>query len=543
MTAGFPRVLRPVAAPFVATGPSGVAVRDRLKHLTPADAHVLALIGQHLGGLASADLQARCRDGHEHDADRWAARKRSLTGVSSSRWAGAITRASHDQWALARRNLDAHIRALEAGMAILGHRLAQPLGQPGAKHAPGGYRSRQEWFGKSRRLAMLRDRHTAAVKDWRDGRVRVVRGGRRLANTRHHLDQAGLTEAQWRQRWQAARRFLSADGETGKRYGNETIRVTPDGQVSIKLPVPLAHLANTAHGRYTLPGRVVFAHRGAGWRDRVEANLAVAYRIHYDPQRGRWYLTASWQQPQVQTIPLAAARAAGMVGVDMNADHLAAWLLDVHGNPVGDPRRFGYDLSGGADRRDAQIRHAITGLLHYAKRAGVTAIAVEDLDFTGEKSREKHGRRRRFRQLISGMPTGRLKARLVSMAAAVGLAVVAVDPAYTSKWGAEHWQQPMATPRRKPTRHDGAAIAIARRALGHRIRRRTPPPRDDQSDRCGHRSVQARPGVPGREGPRPGAPGSRTRCAPPDTAVKAGDQRAQHRSGHTAAHTQLMHSH
>jgi IS605 OrfB family transposase len=380
------------------------------------------------------------------------------------------------------------------------------------------------------------------MRDWQDGRVRVVRGGRRLANTRHHLDQAGITEAQWQQRWQAARWFLSADGETGKRYGNETVRVTPEGQVSIKLPVPLAHLANTAHGRYTLTSRVGFAHRGQAWRDRVEADLAVAYRIHHDPDRGRWYLTASWQQPTVQMIPLEAAQAAGMVGVDMNDDHLAAWLLDVHGNPVGDPRRFGYDLSGDAAHRDAQLRHAITGLLHYAKRAGVTAIAVENLDFTEQKTREKHGRRKRFRQLISGIPTGRLKARLLSMAAALGLAVVPVDPAYTSKWGAQHWQKPMTSPRRKPTRHDGAAIAIGRRALGHRIRRRTPPPRDDQSDRRGHRSAQASPGPLGREGPRPGVPGPRTRCAPPHTAAKAGDQRAQHRPEHATAHEQHMHS-
>ncbi|MGI5291097.1 hypothetical protein ACQEVF_48375 [Nonomuraea polychroma] len=38
-------VLRPIEAPFVASGPSGVAVRDRLKNLTPADEQVLRLVG------------------------------------------------------------------------------------------------------------------------------------------------------------------------------------------------------------------------------------------------------------------------------------------------------------------------------------------------------------------------------------------------------------------------------------------------------------------------------------------------------------------
>ncbi|WP_406467719.1 IS200/IS605 family accessory protein TnpB-related protein [Streptomyces sp. NBC_01594] len=495
--------LRKLTASFVVPAPAGVAIRDRLKHLTPQDQKVLRAVGEHQGALASRDLKARCADGLEHGADTWASRKRDLTKESSSRIAGAITKATHDQWALARRCQAAYIRTLEAGIKTLRHRLSLPLGVPGTKRAAGGYRSKNECFRKSRRLAALEDRHAAAVAEWQAGRVRVVRGGRRLLNTRHHLTQAGLTEEQWRERWGVGRWFLAADGESGKRFGNETIRVTRDGEVSIKLPAPLAHLANAQHGRYILASTVAFAHRGAEWADRITANRAVAYRIHLDTERGRWYLTASWQHPVVQTIPLETARARGMIGVDTNADHFAAYRLDRHGNPVGGPRRFFYDLSGTAGHRDAEIRHALTGLISWAVRAGVAAIGIEDLDFTTEKTREKHGRRKRFRQLISGMPTAKLKARLVSMAAEHGLSIVAVDPAYTSLWGAQHWQKPLATPRRILSRHDAAGIAIGRRALGHPVRRRTAPPPHDRSDRAGHRTVQAGPGDRGREGTRP----------------------------------------
>ncbi|MEV0492833.1 IS200/IS605 family accessory protein TnpB-related protein [Streptomyces atratus] len=494
---------RELAASFVVSGPAGMAIRDRLGHLTSQDEKVLRAVGEHQGALASRDLKARCADGLEHSADTWASRKRELTGVSSSRIAGAITKATNDQWALARRCQAAHIQNLEAGIKTLRHRLSLPIGKRGTKRAAGGYRSKSEWFRKSRRLAMLEDRHAAAVSDRQAGRVRVVRGGKRLLNTRHHLARAGLTEGQWRERWEAERWFIAADGESGKRFGNETIRVTPDGEVSIKLPAPLAHLANARHGRYTLTARIAFAHRGAEWADRITTNRSVAYRIHLDTGRCRWYLTASWQRPVVKTIPLEAARARGMIGVDTNADHFAAYLLDRHGNPVGDPHRFPYDLSGTAGHRDAQLRHALTRLINWAVRVGVAAIGIEDLDFTTEKTREKHGRKKRFRQLISGIPTGKLKARLVSMAAEQGLAVVAVDPAYTSLWGAQHWQKPLATPHRTMSRHDAAGIAIGRRALGHPVRRRTAPPPHDRSDRAGHRTVQARPGARGREGTRP----------------------------------------
>ena len=108
--------LRVIKPSFVVPGPSGVAIRTRLQ-VTAAEEKVLGQVGAHLGSLASRDLAARCRDGLGHDKDRWAARKRELTGSCSSRWAGSITKASHDQWALARRGQAAHLVSLEIGRA------------------------------------------------------------------------------------------------------------------------------------------------------------------------------------------------------------------------------------------------------------------------------------------------------------------------------------------------------------------------------------------------------------------------------------------
>ncbi|MFJ8778782.1 IS200/IS605 family accessory protein TnpB-related protein [Streptomyces sp. NPDC102476] len=528
---------RNVEASFVVPGPAGVAIRDRLR-VSDADAAVLTEVGVYLGSLAAGDLAERSRQGPGHDAASWAVRKRSLTGTSSARWAGSITKASHDQWALARRGQAAHMAWLRGQITSIEARLARPLGAKADKRdgLVRGYGSRAEWHAKSRRLQTLKARLVGLEADWAAGRVRVVRGGKRLAKTRHHLQAAGLDEQAWRQRWRAERMFLTADGESGKRFGNETIRVTDTGRLSVKLPAPLAHLANAPHGRYVLDATVRFQHRGQEWRDRVTANRAVAYRIHHDVMRGRWYVTASWQRAAAPVLPLQAALARGVVGVDMNDDHLAAWHLDVHGNPVGEPQRFFYDPTGSTQHRNAQIRHALTRLLHHARRCGAAAIAIEDLDFSDGTSREKHGRNKRFRRLLSRFPTAKLKARLVSMAAEQDIAVVAVDPAYTSRWGAQHWQKPLTTPRRTISRHDAAGIAIGRRALGHPIRRRTTPPPHHRSDGAGHRTVQARPEIRRREGPRPHIPGPRTGCAPPGSGAKAGDQGAQHRSGHPAEH-------
>jgi hypothetical protein len=299
--------LRQIARPFVAAGPSGVSIRDRLKGLTPEGEKVLRLVGEHLGRLASGDLARRCRDGLDHCTHTWAERKRGLTAESSSRWAGSITANTHDQWGLSRRAQWQHLLWLDAGIRTIRHRLCLPIGRKGARGEPGGYRSARERFHKTRRLAILEAEYKRVLVQRDAGKVAVVRGGRRLLKQRHNLPAADHTPERWRTEWKAARWFLTADGESGKRYGNETIRVTPGGEVSIKLPAPLAGYANAKHGRYVLTAKVSFPHRGEECRDRIEANRAVAYRIHLDAASGRWYLDASWTRKDLPVVPFGCA--------------------------------------------------------------------------------------------------------------------------------------------------------------------------------------------------------------------------------------------
>jgi hypothetical protein len=124
--------VRSIAAPFAVTPSTGVCVRDRLKGLTVTDERVLRAVGEHLGRLAAGDLARRVREGLDHSTKSWAERKRVLTAASSSRWAGSITKATHDQWALARRAQWAHIESLRAGVATVRQRLSLPVGERGS---------------------------------------------------------------------------------------------------------------------------------------------------------------------------------------------------------------------------------------------------------------------------------------------------------------------------------------------------------------------------------------------------------------------------
>jgi hypothetical protein len=84
------------------------------------------------------------------------------------------------------------------------------------------------------------------------------------------------------------------------------------------------------------------------------------------------------------------------------------------------------------------------------------------------------------------------------MAGNAGLVVIAVDPAYTSRWGAEHWLGPLRE-RISPvpaSGHHAAAVVIGRRALGHRARRRAGVAGGGQRTSPPDQAAQDRPGPP-----------------------------------------------
>lgn len=129
-----------------------------------------------------------------------------------------------------------------------------------------GYRSSQERFAKARRLAVLRARLRGAEQALAAGRPSITVGGKRLWRHRNHLDEAGLTEGQWRACWEAARMFLTADGESGKAGGNETLRVDEAGRLRIKVPAALAAQYGT---HLSIIARLAFHHRDTEWALRV----------------------------------------------------------------------------------------------------------------------------------------------------------------------------------------------------------------------------------------------------------------------------------
>jgi IS605 OrfB family transposase len=538
--------LREIAEPFVAAPPGGARVRTRLR-VSEQDQAVLWAVGRHLGSLAGRDLAARCAERRldaKGRSDSRRERKRALTAASSSRWAGAITRTSEDAWQLASRNLEAERASLKARVRRIEARIAVQVG--GKNGRTRGYATPAERHAKTIRLKALKARLARAEQRTKAGSVSVARGGRRLMRARLNLAGAGLTEGQWRQRWEADRLFITADGEKDKAWGNETIRVNYDeGWLELKLPAPLAGLANRPHGRYRLTCPAEFSYR-AGEVAAQAASGAVRYDVSTDPETGRWYLDASWKKASAPAATLQELQAGTVVAVDVNAGHLDAAVITADGNVLGTPFTVPLDLGGlTAPTRDGRLRAAVTALITAAKEHGARAVVIENLDFEQARaegrertgSRPSRGRRGRgYRKMLAGIPTARFRDRLTQMASNAGLSVVVVDPAYTSRWAAAHWLPLLREQHPQTTGHHAAALVIGRRGLGHRARTRVngnPAAPEDAA-----RPARTRPRKPPETGPSPRKPAAPRGQRQPDGGktgrphrTPAGNQATQDRSG------------
>ena len=157
----------------------------------------------------------------------------------------------------------------------------------------------------------------------------------------------------------------------------------------------------------------------------------------------------------------------GVLGVDLNADHLAVAETDASGNCI---NAFSVPLvTCGKSTRQAEaiIGDASAGVVEYARHAG-KSIVMEKLDFRKKKA-ALEGESRRQSRMLTSFSYGKVKAHFLSRGYRQGVEVNQVNPAYSSVIGRVKFME-----RYGLTVHQAAALVLARRVLGfsERIPRR-----------------------------------------------------------------------
>ena len=419
--------------------------------------------------------------------------RKLFADIAAGRSPGSLKRMYLEQYGLPARMFNALRVSLEGKVAsvreaqklhrdTLHRRISRAEGQISDAGEQGRW---QQVHQKRRRLGSLRGRLAALESDIAEDKVRLCFGSKRLWRKQHHLEANGYaSHEEWLTDWQHARSgeffVIGSRDETG---GCQlcVASIAEDGTLVLRLRMPDC-LAGQ-HGKYLVIEGVRFPYGHEHVLAALQSNAeytqyrrehgekaaratglgqAISYRFKRDARGWRVFVTTDMAE-----VPVATDRMHGIIGVDLNADHLAVAETDSSGNYLNAWRAPLVTYGKSQRQAEALIGDAVASVVEYAREAG-KPIVIEKLDFRQKKA-ALEGESRRYSRMLSSFSYGKIKAYFLSRGYRRGVEVNQVNPAYSSVIGRVKFME-----RYGLSVHQAAALVLARRLLGcsERIPRR-----------------------------------------------------------------------
>jgi len=310
---------------------------------------------------------------------------------------------------------------------------------------------------KKRRKEILVRRLLRLEEDQAQGRSHLCFGGKKLFKAQFYLKQNGFDSHQeWKKAWVAKRNseffILGSKDETG---GNQTCTATlKEGSLSLRLRLP--PYLEEKFGKYLEIENVNFAYG----QEVILASLhkqegqAISYRFKKDEKSWKVFVSTALQK--VETV---SKENQGVIGIDLNIDHVAFVETDRFGNLV--DRQIFPLVSYGKSKNSLK---ALTGdvckkIIEKAKKAK-KPLVIEKLDFQKKKLSLREKENSHCGRLLSSFAYGLFFSFLIARAYKGGIPIHSVNPAFTSVIGLVNYAK-----RYGLSSHLAAALCIARRYL------------------------------------------------------------------------------
>ena len=426
--------------------------------------------------------------------------RKLFADIAAGRSPGSLKSAYLERYGIPARMFNALRMSLEGKVAsvreaqklhrdTLRRRISRAEGQVSDAGKQGRW---QQVHQKRRRLGNLRGRLAVLESDITGDKVRLCFGSRRLWRKQHDLEANGYaSHEEWLADWEDARKgeffVLGSRDETG---GCQlcVAAIADDGSLTLRLRMP--DCLTQQHGKHLVIQGVRFAYGheqilaalevnaeyGACRRQQgekaaraSELGQAVSYRFKRDEKGWRVFATTDMAGVEITTD-----RRHGIIGVDLNADHLAVAETDASGNYVNAWRAPLVTYGKNTHQTEALIGDAVATVVQYAKEVG-KPIVIEKLDFRQKKA-ALEGESPRYSRMLSSFSYGKVKAYFLSRGYRLGVEVCQVNPAFSSVIGRVKFME-----RYGLSVHQAAALVLARRLLGcsERIPRRWVCPSDN----------------------------------------------------------------
>ena len=288
-----------------------------------------------------------------------------------------------------------------------------------------------------------------------DDTLRICFGSRSLFNAQHHLEANGFASHEaWRDAWRDARTseffVLGSKDETA---GCQGCVMTHLGDDRFRL-----RLRTVGAAREYVSFDVRF---GYGFEHLISAlakKQALSYRFKRDAKGWRVFVSTAVIAPELTTTLRI-----GCIGVDQNDGFVTVSETDRRGNVIASRNLAMMTRHLGTKATTTCIAEVVKRIVAAATRTG-KPISVERLNFAKKKAQLSYASAAR-NVMLSAFTYRKFATLLAARACDVGVEVVTVNPAYSSKIGRQKYAR-----RYGLSVHMAAAFVLARRAQGFRDR-------------------------------------------------------------------------
>ena len=326
---------------------------------------------------------------------------------------------------------------------------------------------------KKRRLVSLKHRLETLQAEQATGKVSLCFGSKRLFRAQFALNENDYqSHAQWLADWRRSRNnsfFLL--GSKDESSGNQscTATITEDGSIRLRLRLPPA-VAGQEKYLWLPPIHFTYGHenivaalRSCEDRKLLQASkspeaihygVALSYRFVRDEKGWRVFVSLPVQKPKTVT-----SQHKGVIGVDINANHLALTETDRFGNPIAKKSIPLNTYGKSRNQIRAVVGDACAAIVEAARSVG-KPLVIEQLNFQKKKAELKDHASPALARMLSSLAYSSIISGLNSRAWRLGVEVMEVNPAYTSIIGRVKFAK-----RYGLSVHHAAALVIARRHL------------------------------------------------------------------------------
>ncbi|NBW29290.1 transposase [bacterium] len=329
---------------------------------------------------------------------------------------------------------------------------------------------------KKRKLSSLEHKHRMLLADQKNNTIRMCFGSKKLFNKQFYLAENNyLSRQEWKDEWQDVRSsnfFLV--GSKDETMGNQSCiaSIQADGKLAVKIRIPDA--LSATYGKYLHCSNITFEYGFDAIQDAINENIkrntlskqserkrsgvkfkehgqAITYRFVRDHKGWRLFVTVT------RSIKPTTLSEFGVIGVDINTDHLAVCEINQSGNYVTSFRIPLVTYGKSTEQTKAIIGDAIKQLVEYAQTKQ-KSLVIEALDFSSKK-RELARKQPRAARMLSAFAYSSIINMLQAKAFRCGVSVFAVNPAYSSVIGRVKFARIYS----QLSVHQAAALVIARR--------------------------------------------------------------------------------